>query len=145
MVYLPKQHYNRLAIDETQSKQSEYKSWVSSRPVEEIAMANSARAKLRRRLVTKRSAWKKIEDERAGKPRVSSYAAFVVERHASGDLKDIAFSERSKLLSQEWKALDASEKKVSFFGDLPGTIMFFFLFVLFLLLWRRKNIVLTPL
>ena len=62
------------------------------------------------------TSWPPIEDERSVKRPISSYAQFAVNRHASGDLRNISLAERSKLISQEWKALDQQEKAVSTFA-----------------------------
>lgn len=62
------------------------------------------------------TSWPSIEDERSVKRPISSYAQFAVNRHASGDLRNISLAERSKLISQEWKALDQQEKAVSTFA-----------------------------
>ena len=43
---------------------------------------------------------------------IPAYAAFVKERFASGDFKNISPLEAMKLISQEWKSLGAAEKKV---------------------------------
>lgn len=85
-------------------------------------MANKARRSLRYRLESGglkkknvRSAWAPIEDERAVKPAVSAYLQFSTNRHASGDFKNIALPERSKLIAKEWKALSEGEKKVGLY------------------------------
>jgi hypothetical protein len=37
---------------------------------------------------------------------------YMKEKHASGDLKGLKISESANLLTQEWKNLSASERKV---------------------------------
>ena len=44
---------------------------------------------------------------------VGPYMQFSINRNASGDFKHIGVIERAKLIGQEWKALNESEKKVS--------------------------------
>jgi hypothetical protein len=44
--------------------------------------------------------------------RLSPYNLFVRERHASADFKGIKPTEAIGLISSEWKALSAGEKKV---------------------------------
>ena len=87
---------------------------MESHTAEAIKLANSSRAQLRRKLDLKKGSRKylPIKDERAVKRPASSFIQFGVSRHASGDFKNIALGDRSKLISQEWKALDESEKKV---------------------------------
>lgn len=43
---------------------------------------------------------------------MNQWAFFFAERFPSPDFKGIAAPERTKLIAGEWKALDASEKKV---------------------------------
>jgi hypothetical protein len=86
---------------------------VESHDVNEIRIANLARAKLRRTLEPKHlKKWPAIKDERQVKRAANSFVHFTVSRSASGDFKHIKVSERSKLLSQEWKALSDEEKQV---------------------------------
>lgn len=44
---------------------------------------------------------------------MTPYIQFSVNRNASGDFRNIAVSERAKLIAKEWKALSEGEKKVS--------------------------------
>ena len=80
-------------------------------------MANIARAYLRRRSkedkVGKSQKWKKLEDDRSPLLPPGPYFRFARERRESGDFKNIPLTEGAKLIGQEWKALSASEKKVS--------------------------------
>lgn len=92
---------------------AKYKSWVESHDVNEIRIANLARAKLRRSSDAKGARkWAAIKDERQVKQAGNAYVQFVVSRNASGDFKNISLVERSKLVAQEWKALDDEEKQV---------------------------------
>lgn len=54
-----------------------------------------------------------IKDERHVKRPTSPFLHFSINRNASGDFRNISLAERAKLIGQEWKALDESEKKVS--------------------------------
>ncbi|KAF2833063.1 hypothetical protein CC86DRAFT_399713 [Ophiobolus disseminans] len=110
------EHYNHLATEKTAAKRAEYRAWVLSHTAQEIHLANNARSQLRRLLknTTKRTHplhTSKIIDEREVKQPTNAYAAFVRARHATGDLKNIPLPEGAKLLSEEWKALSAGEKK----------------------------------
>lgn len=110
------QHYNHLAHTRIEAQRAEFKRWVESHTPEEIAIANTARASLRRQENRKKGTKSKfpvIHDERAVKRGISAYLQFNVNRNASGDFKHIPMVERSKLISQEWKALSEDEKKVS--------------------------------
>lgn len=79
----------------------------------EIKIANLARAKLRRRLDAKGAKkWPAIRDERQVKRYTTSFMQFSISRQASGDFKNIALGERAKLIAQEWKALSDEEKQV---------------------------------
>lgn len=55
-----------------------------------------------------------LEDDRLVKRPVTPYILFSKERYASGDFEKMGISEPAKLIAREWKALDASAKKVSF-------------------------------
>ena len=80
-------------------------------------MANIARAYLRRKYkedkVGKGQRWKKLEDDRLPLLPRSAFFRFAHDRRESGDFKNIPLTEGAKLIGQEWKALSASEKKVS--------------------------------
>jgi len=90
--------------------------------VKQIHLANLARQNLRRRHKAAKEAGKKvarrfpkdtesIKDERQPKRPVSGLNLFLRERNATGDMKGISIPESMKLISAEWKALSASEKK----------------------------------
>jgi len=109
------QHYNHLAHTNIEAKRAEFKHWVESHTPEEIAIANTARASLRRQEDRKKGRMSKfpaIHDERAVKRVISAYVQFNINRQASGDFKHIPMIERSKLISQEWKVLNEDEKRV---------------------------------
>ncbi|KAI7517973.1 hypothetical protein KC331_g21447, partial [Hortaea werneckii] len=106
-------HYNHLAHTHREAKQAEYKRWVESHSVEEIRIANLARATLRRKAQLEkgqRTKWPAIQDERHVKRPMTAYFHFLTNRQASGDFRNIAIIERTKLIAQEWKALSEEEK-----------------------------------
>ncbi|KAI7159692.1 hypothetical protein KC349_g3914 [Hortaea werneckii] len=107
------EHYNHLAHTHREAKQAEYKRWVESHSVEEIRIANLARATLRRKAQLEkgqRTKWPAIQDERHVKRPMTAYFHFLTNRQASGDFRNIAIIERTKLIAQEWKALSEEEK-----------------------------------
>jgi hypothetical protein len=55
-----------------------------------------------------------IDDERHVKRARTPWSFFFGERMHSADMKGIALKERTRLASDEWKALSAEEKQVSF-------------------------------
>jgi len=114
------EHYNHGAAQARQASQAEYKRWVESHSPEEIHKANAARAVLRREAAKDGkgrralSKWSAIHDERAVKRPINAFTYFSVNRHSSGDFRNISLVDRSKLISQEWKALSEEEKKKYF-------------------------------
>ncbi|KAK4547444.1 hypothetical protein LTR36_001100 [Oleoguttula mirabilis] len=107
------EHYNHLAHTRTEAAEAGYKCWVESHTPEQIRAANLVRASLRRKFKgdpRKKTSWPAIRDGRIAKRPLTPYLQFNVNRQASGDFKNIALPERSKLLAQEWKALSESEK-----------------------------------
>jgi hypothetical protein len=110
------QHYNHLANERTVAIRKTFEAWIKQHTPEQIRQANLARAYLRR-VVEKpsmRRRYFRLEDDRALKQPLSGYLRFSMERRNSGDMKSISLTEVSKLAAQEWKALSAGEKKVSF-------------------------------
>ncbi|ORY06490.1 hypothetical protein BCR34DRAFT_490048 [Clohesyomyces aquaticus] len=123
-----KEHYNHLANERAVAAQAEYKRWVLSHTPDEIRIANNARLLLRRKLKAAPRAGKrlhppnttKIQDDRQVKRPLTAYTRFMVERMATGDLKSIGLAQSAKLVANEWKALSASEKKVSLYSNSTG-------------------------
>lgn len=91
---------------------AEYKRWISSHSPNEIRLANLARAQLRRQYPTQKGKWAELSDERRPKRPTTAYLNFGIDRQSSGDFANIKVTERSKLISQEWKALSQNEKDV---------------------------------
>ncbi|KAF2018820.1 hypothetical protein BU24DRAFT_418374 [Aaosphaeria arxii CBS 175.79] len=109
-----KEHYNHLANQQTETNRAEYRKWVHSHSPNDIRLANNARLALQKKLAGKvksLSPFAKIEDDRAPKRSAHPFLRFMQERQASGDFKDIKFTDASTLISKEWAALSASEKK----------------------------------
>ncbi|MCJ1461660.1 hypothetical protein MMC07_000257 [Pseudocyphellaria aurata] len=103
-----REHYNRILIEKKAAAKAAYRQWIESHTPDQIRLANHARALLHRRGMRKYS---KLDDERQVKKHLTGYIFFSTERHASGAYAGISLPERAKLLSQEWKALTAAEKK----------------------------------
>jgi hypothetical protein len=84
----------------------------------EIKAANNARNQLKQQ--AKKEGRKKnfnhIQDERLVKQARSSYAYFLMDRFASGDMRNMKISEVGVLIGREWKALSAAQKQVTQFN-----------------------------
>jgi hypothetical protein len=96
-----------------------YKRWVDSHTPDQIRLANTARLALKRKGKKTPTGGKRsgrglspIKDERQVKRPDSGYLKFSADRRASGDFKHITLPESTKLITQEWKELDAGDKKV---------------------------------
>lgn len=109
-----------MAAERNQARVAEYNAWVQSHTPDQIRIANNARNLLRRKLAGKLKGsnapahTQRIEDERAVKRPSSAWAVFFGERVSSSDFKSIARKEATDLIAGEWRALNASEKQVSF-------------------------------
>ena len=55
----------------------------------------------------------RLQDTRQVKGTVHAYSYFLQERYNTGDFKGLKVSEAARLASREYKALSASERKVS--------------------------------
>ncbi|PPJ60292.1 hypothetical protein CBER1_01319 [Cercospora berteroae] len=104
------EHYNHLARTANEAAAAEYKRWIASHSPNEIRLANLARAQLRRQYPTQKGKWAELSDERRPKRPTTAYLNFGIDRQSSGDFANIKVTERSKLISQEWKALSQNEK-----------------------------------
>lgn len=111
------QRYNHLAAERNVARAAEYKAWVESFTPDQIRIANNARSQLRKKLPPLKSGSKhahttQLVDERQVKRPVNAWIYFCGQRNASSDFTGISIGERSKLISGEWKALTANEKRV---------------------------------
>ncbi|GAB7338902.1 hypothetical protein MBLNU457_5584t1 [Dothideomycetes sp. NU457] len=110
------EHYNHLARQEIETNRQQYNDYVQQYTPDQIRVANAARSRLRKtekkRKATAYSQWPAIEDDRqVPHPGNHPFLLFSNDRRASGDFKNIALADVSKLLGQEWKALGESEKQ----------------------------------
>ncbi|KAJ4296525.1 hypothetical protein N0V90_006570 [Kalmusia sp. IMI 367209] len=105
-----KEHYNHLAQERAEAKRAEYDAWIRQHTPEEIRAANYARTRLRGKLPGR---WTRLVDERhtVSPAKIPPYIRFYKERYASGDFKNIAIGDGAKLIGNEWRALNASEKQ----------------------------------
>lgn len=105
-----------MAEEQAKARAAEFKAWVHSHTPEQIYDANLARLHLRR--IIRESTGKvppntrKIIDDRHVPRPATAFARFFGERKSSGDMKGISTRESGKLISEEWKAMSESEKKV---------------------------------
>ena len=89
-----------------------YAKWVESHTPEQIRSANLARRLIKRRGLFKTSPRLIVDPRRVVGP-VQPHIAFYQERQASGDLRGIPLRESVVASMKEFRALSASEKKVS--------------------------------
>jgi len=104
------QAYNHTANQNKAANKLALKKWVESHTPDQIRVANNARKQLKRKLTARK--YPLIPDDRAPKHPTNAMIYYMKEKHASGDLKGLKISETANLLSQEWKNLSASERKV---------------------------------
>lgn len=109
------QRYNHIAHENKNKNNVAYEAWIQTHTPYEIRLANNARVHLRR-LGTKPGRWSTLKDQRQLKRPALPRLLFAADRWASGDLQGLKVTEASRLLSREWEALPAAEKKVRFCG-----------------------------
>lgn len=105
-----------MAAERNEARKAEYSAWVKSYTPDEIRRANNARVQLRKKFAGKFKGTvantRSIDDDRMPKRPRPGWTFFFSERQASSDFQGISVPERSRLISAEWKALNASEKQV---------------------------------
>ncbi|KAF2496260.1 hypothetical protein BU16DRAFT_538827 [Lophium mytilinum] len=118
-----REHYNHLANQNKAANEAAYKEWVLSHTPEQIRLANNARRQLRAQYTKLKNAGNvkssrvypkdtgPIKDERRVKRPQNAYMLFNKERRDSGEMKGISVPDSSRLITSEYKALSASEKK----------------------------------
>jgi hypothetical protein len=110
-----RQRLNHQANENQAKNLAAYKQWLAQYSPAEIKAANVARHRLAS--AAKKSGQKKsyppLKDERIVKQARGSYAYFLSDRFASGDMKNMTFTEIGPLIAREWKALTAAGKKVA--------------------------------
>lgn len=88
---------------------------MTSHTPQQILAANLARRRLRARESTAKgtaSKWASIQDDRVPKAPITPFFQFYQERQGSGDFLNIAQTETSKLIAQEWKDMSDASKQV---------------------------------
>jgi len=114
------QHYNQTAIQNKTANEAAYLDWVEQHTAEQIRLANTARASLRRKLTNGKKArrsghgFSPIKDDRQVKRPTNAFFKFNNERQSSGELKNIQIAEAAKLVKREWDAMSAGQRKVRF-------------------------------
>ncbi|KAF2761794.1 hypothetical protein EJ05DRAFT_496688 [Pseudovirgaria hyperparasitica] len=105
--------YNHTVNQNKADNTAAYEKWVKSYTPEQIRIANAARSSLRRlaKASKKPVSYRLIHDERAPKRPATSYTSFATDRYSSGDFTAIPMTEAGKLMGEEWRALNASEKQ----------------------------------
>ncbi|KAI9738687.1 MAG: hypothetical protein M1834_008192 [Cirrosporium novae-zelandiae] len=107
--------YARTANQNKEANELAYKKWLESHTPDEIRKANLARLALRRQARTKGNKagakYRLIKDDRLVKHPRTGYIYFVMERHSSGDLKNVEVSQLGKLFSREWNGMSNEDKK----------------------------------
>ncbi|KAI9846105.1 MAG: hypothetical protein M1837_004361 [Sclerophora amabilis] len=103
------EHYTHLANQNKTTNEVKYKQWVQSHTPDQIRLANNARAVLKRRSATGK--YPPITDDRKVKRPLPPYILFSMERQRTGDFKNMAITETSKLIGSEWKGLKEDDKK----------------------------------
>jgi hypothetical protein len=109
-----REHYNHIANQNKEKNEEAYRKWVEQHTPDQIRIANNARQALARKDKAGSRKFSAINDTRLPKRPINARAAFTKERHASGDLHGIAFQDAAKRIHDEWNALSASEKKVTY-------------------------------
>lgn len=102
---------NQETIQLNIERKAAYKAFIEGYTPAQIKDVNKARTYLRK--TTKYSALALLKDHRQPIRPANAFALFTKERHASGDFAGIPFTSIAGRLSQEYKALPASERQVS--------------------------------
>lgn len=109
-----REHLNHLVTEQNAKSLREFQEWLSTHTPAQIKDANVARARLRK-LVDPKKAYQfaPIKDARLLKKPAGTYLQYHMERLDSGDFRGVSVANASRDISTEFKALSASEKKVS--------------------------------
>lgn len=111
------QSLNHTANQKTAADQVARKQWIESHTPEQIHIANNARRLLKKKAKPSQKSLLRlsiIKDDRLPKRPILPRFFFAKEKFGSGDLKGLLLTDATKLITQEWDALSASEKKVCF-------------------------------
>jgi len=115
------EHLNEIAVENKAANEQAYNAWLKSHTPEEIRQANNARGQLRRRAKKsteisgkgkpKVAKFRKIADDRLVKAPSQPFILYYTERNAAGVFRHIKAVDAMKLARDEYKELNASEKK----------------------------------
>jgi len=106
------EHYNHIANQNKAANNIALKQWIESHTPAQIYDANNARHLLKKKTATGHGKYTSITDMRIPKRRRSPLVLFTQSRWASGDLKGLKIADASPIITREWKALSASERKL---------------------------------
>ena len=108
------QRLNHVANENKAKNKAAFTKWLGEHSPAEIRAANVARSYLRRQAkkAGSKKVYRHLKDERIVKQARTPYAYFLMERFASGDMKNMKISEVGPLIGREWRALSTEEKKV---------------------------------
>ena len=111
---------NHVANENKAKNEAAYKKWLLRHTPAEIKAANAARNQLKRQAKKDgiKKAFRHIQDERLVKQARAPYTYFLMDRFASGDMRNMNISEIGALIGREWKALSPDDKKVFISSDL---------------------------
>ena len=111
------QHYNHIANQNKEKNEKAYRQFIESHTPLQIYEANLARNQLKKLSKSDpkkpNRLWIHLNDERQVKRPSSAFIRFYIDRQTTNDYKGMTAVTRSELVSREWKALTAAEKKVS--------------------------------
>ncbi|KAL1882727.1 hypothetical protein VTK73DRAFT_1247 [Phialemonium thermophilum] len=108
---LSRDELERLQETARQNKEANnaaYKEWVENHTPEQIAAANRARNRLRRKF---KIPLRTIKDDRQPRKPVGAFALFAQSRWQSGEFANQPISTTTKLLGSQWKALSDAERR----------------------------------
>lgn len=110
-----REHLNHLVTEHNAKSLREFQEWLNTHTPAQIKDANHARTRLRKLVAEpkKTHQFAPIKDARLLKRPTSTYIQYHMERLASGDFRNVSTTQAAKDISTEFKALSASEKKVS--------------------------------
>lgn len=111
-----REHLNHLVTEHNAKSLREFQEWLNAHTPAQIKDANQARARLRKLVPEgpkKTLQFAPIKDARLLKRPSGTYLQYHMERLESGDFRNVSFTDVSKDIATEFKALSASEKKVS--------------------------------
>lgn len=96
------------------SNEAAYNKWLEGITPDQIRIANNARRTLNRH--AKKRSFPVLPDYRRPKRALTAFLCYVKDRFESDESKELKLPEAAKILSQEFKSLSLSERKVGFYS-----------------------------